>query len=192
VLGHFHQPLIIGNPRMKLAMNLLFGGDSVAESADQSPNPRAQAISPTDAARALARRPKRVRKKWSGFLHGRRTWRGQEIELPDGTPAFLYGALRGEAVWSFHRDRLLGGQGEPFRWGVLHGDLIRLRVDPHAQVLGAMKRGVRERRSEAKAAAVRINGRKPPRPGSRPRGRPKKKPPAPGPTASAWTPIPQL
>jgi hypothetical protein len=70
---------------MKLAMNLLAPGESSPDVADPPPNPNARAIQATEAARALARRPRRVRKRWSGFLHGQRTWRGREIELPDGT-----------------------------------------------------------------------------------------------------------
>lgn len=152
-------------------MSLLAVGQHSEEVGKLAPNPKALGILPSEAGRALARRLRRVRKKWSGFLHGQRTWRGREIELPDGTPAFLYGALRGQAVWSFDPDRLLGGEGEPFQWGVLPADLIRLRKNPHAQALGAMKRGVRERRSEAKRQAAIKNGRRPCRPG-RIRGRP--------------------
>jgi len=51
--------------------------------------------------------------------------------------------------------------------------LRRYRL-PEAVLLGQLKRGVKEVASAAKAAASRSNGRLPPRPGSRPRGRPRK------------------
>ena len=51
--------------------------------------------------------------------------------------------------------------------------LVR-RVAVEARELGRMKLGVKENKSERKAITSRLNGNCPPRPGSRPRGRPKK------------------
>lgn len=47
-------------------------------------------------------------------------------------------------------------------------------VAHEARFLGRLKRGVKEIKSERKAASSRRNGGLPPRPGSRPRGRPAK------------------
>lgn len=58
-------------------------------------------------------------------------------------------------------------------WGALPQERVRLVKCAAARMLGRLRRGVQERKSEPKAAAVRINGLMPPRPGSRPRGRPR-------------------
>lgn len=133
------------------------------------PNPTAEAIS--EAARSLGKR-RGIRKRWSGYVNGERVWRGREIELPDGRRAFAYGALRGQVIWSLDPSCLPGGVDEPLGWGAVPQEKVRLVRNPAAQLLGFQRRGIRERKSEVKAAAVRINGRMPPRPGSRPRGRP--------------------
>lgn len=134
------------------------------------PNPTAEVIS--EAARSLGKR-RGIRKRWSGFVNGERVWRGREIELPDGRQAFAYGALRGQVIWSLDPSCLPGGVDEPLGWGAMPQQQVRLVRNPAAQLLGFQRRGIRERKSAVKAAAVRINGRMPPRPGSRPRGRPR-------------------
>jgi hypothetical protein len=138
----------------------------------EPPKPTPLSSTITEAARTLGKR-RGFRKMWSGHLGGERVWRGREIELPDGTRAYAYGALRGVVVWSSHPARLPGGDGEPLGWGALPQEKVRLVKCAAAQMLGRLRRGVQERKSEKKAAAVRINGRMPPRPGSRPRGRPR-------------------
>jgi hypothetical protein len=57
-------------------------------------------------------------------------------------------------------------------WKLREHQLV-LSKRPEAVLLGARKRGKRERPSEAKQAAARRNGASPVRPGSRPRGRPR-------------------
>jgi hypothetical protein len=134
------------------------------------PNPTAEAI--REAARSLGRR-RGTRKRWSGFVNGERVWRGREIELPDGRRVYAFGALRGMVIWSLDPSCLPGGVDQPLGWGAIPQEKVRLVPCAAAQLLGSRKGGVRERPSPAKAAAVRINGRMPPRPGSRPRGRPR-------------------
>lgn len=134
------------------------------------PNPTDAEIS--EASRALAKR-RGFRKRWSGFVNGERVWRGREIELPDGTRAYAYGARGGVVIWSLDPARLPGGNGKPLGWGALPQEHVRLVRCAAAQILGRLKAGVRERPSPAKAVAVRVNGCMPPRPGSRPRGRPR-------------------
>lgn len=134
------------------------------------PNPTGAEIS--EAARALGKL-REFKKRWSGYVNGQRVWRGREIELPDGRRAFVYGALRGTVAWSLQPVGALYCPDGPHGFGATRQELIILVRNAHAQLLGRRKRGVRERPSKAKAAAARINGRMPPRSGSRPRGRPR-------------------
>lgn len=154
-------------------MNLLTDSAASTVALIPTPNPKAVALSPGDAARSLARLPRRVRRKRSGYIRGERVWRNREIELPDGRRAFVYGALRGKVGWSLHPIGVPVDGDHLGNWGVSRQEAVRLVKNPHAQLLGRRKAGVRERPSAAKAAAARINGRMPPRPGSRPRGRPR-------------------
>lgn len=149
------------------------------------PNPTAQAIS--EAARSLGQL-RGIRKHWSGFVNGERVWRNREIELPDGRRAYVYGALRGKVGWSLYPIGVPVEGDHLGNWGVAHASAVRLVRNPHAQVLGSRKAGVRERPSPAKAAAVRVNGTMPPRPGSRPRGRPPKASRSPSPAVAESRP----
>jgi hypothetical protein len=131
----------------------------------------------SSAARALAGIPRRAKKKWTGWIGRTHCWRDQPIILPSGEAAYIYGVLRGRVIATLDRGRLLGGffgDGGPMRWTVLPAEQIRLYRNPSAQILGKQKRGKRECPSELKAQTARANGSLPPRPGNRPRGRPKK------------------
>ena len=120
----------------------------------------------TAAARQLATLP-RKRKKWSGWLNDHnRIWRDRKI-LVEGCPAWCYGVLRRRVIFFLDRPRLL----EPGRWGVVPASRVRVWTNPAARLLGRLKRGTREQRSEAKIAAARRNGLRPCAPGKR-RGRP--------------------
>ena len=160
------EPEVI--PANKITLNCL--PVQTPQPAPPKPNPTGAEIS--EAARVLGKR-RGLKKRWSGFVNGERVWRGREIELPDGTRAYAYGARRGVVIWSLGPARLPGGDGEPLGWGALPQQHVRLVRCAAAQILGRRKAGVRERPSPTKAAAVRINGTMPPRPGSRPRGRPR-------------------
>lgn len=125
------------------------------------------------AARELARLPRGVKKRWSGYVNGVRILRNRRIQLPNGELAFAYGALRGKAIWT---SRTTGPNADlsddNWAFGVVDADQVRVVKDPNAIILGKMKAGVRERSSETKRCAARVNGRKPCRPG-RQRGRPR-------------------
>jgi hypothetical protein len=150
----------------QLGMNSLEGQVDPQEGTSDPAKPKAVDDILTEAARALASRPRGKRKKWSGYVNGERVWRGRQIELPGGVSAYCYGALRGVVVWSFHPTCLPGEIGEPLGWGALPQEAVRLVRNSDAQLLGRRKRGVRERWSEVKKASARNNGRKPSTPGT--------------------------
>lgn len=128
----------------------------------------------TFAASCLGRRQRDQRSRWTGWIDDVHAYRNMEIVLPTGERAFVYGALRGKVVWTFGDNGLAGGiDGAGVSWGVLPANLVRILRNRDAQLLGALKAGVRERPSEAKAQAARANGKRPCRPGRR-RGRPRK------------------
>jgi len=123
-------------------------------------------------ARALAFLPRRPWRRWTGWLDDRwRGYRDQPVLMPGGKPAYLFGALRGQAVITLDRGQLLGGWGDgPFRWALVPASTVRPLLNPAAQVLGKLKTGRKERPSLLKAEAARRNGRMPCRDGRR-RGR---------------------
>lgn len=126
----------------------------------------------SEAARALAKLPRRPRRRWSGWLNHRwRGYRDQPVLLPGGEPAYLFGALRGRAVVTLDRGQLLGDwPNEPLRWALVPASTIHPLLNPAARLLGGLKRGIREKKSELKITAARFNGNRPCRPGKR-RGR---------------------
>jgi hypothetical protein len=114
-------------------------------------------------------RQRRKIKKLTGYLgHGQRAWRGRRVILPDGRQAEIYAAVRGlvglvpDPTVEFRASRLL-----------FKANQLRLWKHPGAVLLGQAKAGVTEKKSLRKAYAARLNGSRPPRPGSRPRGRPR-------------------
>ena len=124
------------------------------------------------AASALARLRHLAKRPWSGFIGEQQIRRDQRIILADGRRAFAFGARQGRVVWSLHPNRLVGGLcGEPWEWGVVSSARVRLEISEPAAILGRLKKGCREHKSEAKASAARRNGAKPCRNGRR-RGRP--------------------
>jgi len=128
-------------------------------------------------ASALARLPRKPKRRWTGFIGHQRTYRDQSAFLPTGEPAFIYGVLRGQAIVTLDRGRLLGGYfggGGLMRWGVVPANQVKLVLNESARILGLRKRGVKERLSTTKRASCRRNGRMPARRGRR--GRPRKMP----------------
>ena len=114
----------------------------------------------------------RAPRVYTGRVGRRRAWRGMPVILPEGQIGSLILALRGLAVVSWV---------DPFsvtanRIGCFHvADLTQFRT-PAAVLLGSRKKGVKEKPSVKKSRAARTNGCAPPRPGSRPRGRPRATP----------------
>ena len=126
------------------------------------------------AARSLASLPRRPRRQWSGMIGRIRCYRNMPIRLPDGRDVYALGAKRGLVVFTRQADGPIGSvEGVGRDWGAIRADLTVVIKNPMAQILGSRKRGVRERKSAAKAAAARVNGSIPCAPGKR-RGRPRK------------------
>lgn len=123
------------------------------------------------AAAHLGGLPKGRRKQWTGYLDNRtRLHKGQLIILPDGRVAEVCAALRGKVGVLWNDPLTVTGQCS----GLFKTHELKLYRLPAAVLLGRLKRGVTERKSERKAQSCRRNACKPPRPGSRPRGRPRK------------------
>ncbi len=127
------------------------------------------------AARALGRLP-RHHKRWTGWLHGQHCWRERLVVLPGGEVAPLIWCSRGRVLLRNVNDLPVA---EWLIWGARRAQEVTLFRHPAAVALGRMKRGVREKKSEAKTRAARANGFKPARNGRR-RGRPPRSAALPG------------
>jgi len=130
----------------------------------------------SEAARYLARLPRRQRRVWSGWLDDRgvRCYRNMPILLPGGEQAFVFGVKRRMLVFVHEPDWCAGDPDEAGRsWGVVPASRVRTLKIEHAVTLGKRKAGVKEKFSLSKIAAARRNGCQPPRVGSRARGRPR-------------------
>jgi hypothetical protein len=139
---------------------------------DNSPRPP-DLESVREAARLLARLPRKRTRRWTGWIGGHHCWRNQRIILPGGELVYLYGALRKKAVWtSCATGPNADLSDDNWAFGAVDADQVRLVKDPNAIILGKLKAGVREKVSEAKKRAARTNGLKACKPG-RQRGRPR-------------------
>jgi hypothetical protein len=99
------------------------------------------------AARALASRPRKVERPWTGYLAGERIKRGTLLQVPTGEVLPAYLVLRGKVLVALPDEpRYASRVFERYE-----ADQVRRVKLPEAQLLGATK----------------------PRPGSRPRGRPR-------------------
>ena len=141
--------------------NTLCSGKSVVEVAMKRVKflqdlQRGEALLPSVAGRALRRRAGLSRKR-TGRVHGQWMSRDQPIRLGNGRLVYIYAALRGRVAWNAAPgdEREIG----PGKCGVATVDEVALAKLPAAVCLGRLKRGVRERPSELKAAAARRNGR---------------------------------
>jgi hypothetical protein len=123
------------------------------------------------AASALARLPRKRKRPWTGWVHGKHLHRDDLVVVPDGQVRRIYGAVRGSVIVLKYPIPERGLPAEIFR-----AEDLRLYKNPNAVIIGSLKRGRKEVPSEKKRKACRLNGCKPPRPGSRPRGRPRKNP----------------
>lgn len=121
------------------------------------------------AASALGKRPKRVKRSWTGWLLGTHLWKGRPVWTPTGQLAQVVCALRGRVVVRW--DDLKSIDGEAFQ--LFRADELRLYKMPAAVLLGRRKLGKREKPSVLKSAASRANGSRPCHPG-RMRGRPRR------------------
>lgn len=142
---------------------------SVPETKSATPTPAEVSA----AASALARLPRRPKRIWSGWLNDRvRTYRNMPIKLAGGETVYAFGARRRLLVYVREPGMCVGDPDEVVRsWGVVRASEVEVVRNPHAALLGRLKAGTRERKSEAKARAARLNGLRPCRKGKR-RGRP--------------------
>ncbi len=123
-----------------------------------------------EAAAALARRPRKVERPWTGYLAGERIKRGWLVQVPSGEVLPVYIALRSKIFVALpdeprYADRVFDRYD---------ADQVRRVKMPEAQLLGSLKAGIKERPSLRKQEAARANGRRPVRAGRRPRGRPRR------------------
>lgn len=108
-------------------------------------------------------------RRWTGFVGSERMWVGRKVVLADGSVGRIKQIQRGVAVV---RVRLDGNE-----WPValrLPATALRIWKSPSAVLLGGLKRGTKEKPSAKKLAACRQNGKRPAKPGSRKRGRPRR------------------
>jgi hypothetical protein len=111
-------------------------------------------------------------RKWTGFIFGRkRAWVGQPVILPDQSVGWVKRVQGGCACV---RTAKVDAEDGPIHDYMAVTRLRRYKL-PEAVLLRQMKRGKKERPSAVKAAASRRNGAMPPKPGHRPRGRPRKR-----------------
>lgn len=127
----------------------------------------------TQAARSLARLPRRPKRIWSGWIGSTRTYRRMPITLSSGESVFAFGALRGRVVFTYE----VGGHiADPDligkTWGVVRARDVEILKSDAAVLLGKRKAGTIETKSGAKAHAARFNGLRPCHEGKR-RGRPR-------------------
>jgi hypothetical protein len=116
----------------------------------------------------------RAPRVFTGRIGSRRGWRRMPVVLPNGSVGTLIAALRGFAAVAWHDPFRV----QPDRIDYFRASEVERFKTPAAVLLGSGKKGVVEKPSEKKARAARSNGRCPPRPGSRPMGRPRRQPPS--------------
>jgi hypothetical protein len=114
--------------------------------------PEAKSATPTlaevtEAAAALARRPRRVERPWTGYLAGERIKRGTLVQVPSGDVLPVYVALRGKVLVALPDEPRYASRV----YDRYDADQVRRVKLPEAALLG----------------------RQPPGPRGRPRGRPR-------------------
>lgn len=124
----------------------------------------------SDAGRALASLPRKKTRWWTGWLHGVHCWRGRLVVLPNGETAPLIWCCRGRMLLQNVNDLPLR---DWMLWTARRADEVAVLKNPAACLLGSLKAGRTERKSEVKAESARRNGQMPCRVGRR-RGRPRK------------------
>ena len=109
-------------------------------------------------------------RRWTGFVFNRRrAWVGQPVVLPNQSVGWIKQAQAGMVcVRTSVMDPLEGAVHD-----YLEAAALKPYRLPEAVLLGSLKRSMKERTSAVKSAASRRNGAMPPRPGRRPRGRPR-------------------
>jgi hypothetical protein len=119
---------------------------------------------------ALRRIPRKQKRQWTGWLRNQHLKKGDLVITPNGEIRPVYGAYRNRIILWKLAVPLDGGLPAD----VFPAAVLQQFKNPHAVRLGAAKRGIKEVSSQTKREACRRNGSLPPRPGSRPRGRPRR------------------
>ena len=130
----------------------------------------------SEAARQLSTLSRQAVRRLSGWISDEvRSFRNMQVALPGGRRVFVFGVLRGRLVFTSVPDGHVGDTGGVgTSWGVVRADQVQIVKNEHAVILGKRKSGVKEKFSPRKAEVARRNCYLPPRPGSRPRGRPRR------------------
>ena len=148
--------------------HVMKNSDAKAPVAKTQSVPRPTPESLSAAARTLARLPRDTSRKWTGFVAGRRQRGKFSAIAPDGRNCEVRYLRRGVAFVVHHEERTLSGRLRRYPVSTL-----TIPQNRAAALLGALKRGVKEHPSAAKAASSRRNGSMPCAAGKR-RGRPRK------------------
>lgn len=118
---------------------------------------------------ALRRIPRNQSRAWTGWLGDHHLRKGDLVTVPSGEVRMVYGAYRNRIILWKSAVPLNGGLPAE----VFPAEVIQRLKNPAAVRLGKAKRGVKEVTSQVKRETSRRNGKMPPGPGSRPRGRPR-------------------
>ena len=143
------------------------------DGARQSPNPcRRGALMElaSMAGATLGSTPKGQPRRWTGWIGNEHFWRGRRVILPTGVVAEVYGVQRGQAAVRWPDPYWIEG----VRLDVVPVAELTVYRHPAAVVLGKLKGGCKEKFSQCKQSACRLNGAQPVRRGRRPRGRPRR------------------
>ncbi len=124
----------------------------------------------SSAGAALGRIPRKQKRQWTGWLRDHHLKKGDLVITPSGEVRPVYGAFRNQIIVWKSAVPLHGGLPAD----VFSAAVLQRYKHPTAVLLGAAKRGLKEVKSAAKRESCRRNAKMPPRPGSRPRGRPRK------------------
>lgn len=166
------SPVVVGvrahhNHQQPTDLKLVSGDASAFGCGPQMKSATPSVAEISAAARSLARRPRKVKRPWTGYLDGERVKRGTLVQVPTGEVLPAYVVLRNKVFVALpdeprYADRVFERYD---------ADQVRRVKLPEARLLGSLKAGTEEVFSLRKQEAARANGRLPPRAGRR-RGRP--------------------
>lgn len=128
------------------------------------------------AAATLRRMRLRKRGRSAGVVHGKRIRLGTQVVLSDGSRAEILDAVRGNILVQVDDPQAVTG----YQRLLVKEHEISIVKSGAATALGALKKDCHEIKSPKKLVSCRQNALRPPRPGSRPRGRPRTVKAAPG------------